>query len=323
MLAARHLIAPLWPAAIVVAMTLILGRFFCGWVCPLGTLLDYFHRLLRPITRRTNQWSKSCVSNSRRLTAPGSNARYVILIAVLLAAVFAFPLVGFVDPFSLLVRGLAFWGDPMLFRGANAGLGQLGGHWGSGAVEPFVRKHLLPYDAATFQWGGLSAAILATIFALEFVGRRFWCRYLCPTGAMLGLLGRRPLLNRVPRKVCSSCGLVVQASRLHPVQPRRPHHNCATMCRMDAVEPAAGFAPKSATCAWIASTSAHRASSSSAGNGPRANRGRSISRGAAPWWALSWAWAFQALPQPCGWRGRRRPIRGCCGHRAQPTRRRF
>ena len=28
-------------------MTLLLGRFFCGWICPLGTLLDYFHRILR------------------------------------------------------------------------------------------------------------------------------------------------------------------------------------------------------------------------------------------------------------------------------------
>ena len=195
MLAARQLIAPLWPAAIVVAMTLILGRFFCGWVCPLGTLLDYFHRLLRPITRWTNQWSKSWVSNSRGLIAPGSNARYVVLLAVLLAAVFAFPLVGFVDPFSLLMRGMAFWGDPMLYRGADALLAHWHGHWGAGAVEPFVRKHLLPYGVMTFQWGGLSAAILATIFALELVARRFWCRYLCPTGAMLGLLGRRPLLK--------------------------------------------------------------------------------------------------------------------------------
>ena len=25
---------------------MIFGRFFCGWVCPLGTLLDYFHRIV-------------------------------------------------------------------------------------------------------------------------------------------------------------------------------------------------------------------------------------------------------------------------------------
>ena len=49
MLAARQFILLFWPALVVVALTLIFGRFFCGWVCPLGTLLDYFHRIVRPI----------------------------------------------------------------------------------------------------------------------------------------------------------------------------------------------------------------------------------------------------------------------------------
>ena len=45
MLAARQFISLFWPALVVVALTMIFGRFFCGWVCPLGTLLDYFHRI--------------------------------------------------------------------------------------------------------------------------------------------------------------------------------------------------------------------------------------------------------------------------------------
>ena len=49
MLAGRQFMAVFWPAAIVVALTLVFGRFFCGWVCPLGTLLDGFHFMLRPI----------------------------------------------------------------------------------------------------------------------------------------------------------------------------------------------------------------------------------------------------------------------------------
>ena len=46
MVAARQFVAPLSPALAVVVLTLIFGRFFCGWVCPLGTLLDYFHAVL-------------------------------------------------------------------------------------------------------------------------------------------------------------------------------------------------------------------------------------------------------------------------------------
>ena len=47
MLAARQFIALFWPALVMVGLTLVFGRFFCGWVCPLGTLLDYFHGSVR------------------------------------------------------------------------------------------------------------------------------------------------------------------------------------------------------------------------------------------------------------------------------------
>jgi polyferredoxin len=237
MLAGRQFLAAFWPAAIVVALTLVFGRFFCGWVCPLGTLLDGLHWILRPITRRTNRWlgrSGSSQENSRGPTARGSAIasgvgalRYVLLIAVLLAAVFAFPLVGLVDPFSLLFRGLAFWADPMLHRGVEAGFGWVGNGWTADAVHPFVKKHLLPFQAMTFDLAGVSAAILAVIFSLELVARRFWCRYLCPAGAMFGLLSHRALLKRSPSIVCKSCG------------------SCATTCRMGALDAVEGYSAES------------------------------------------------------------------------------
>ena len=40
MVAAKEFIIRYWPAFIVLAASLFLGRFFCGWVCPLGTTLD-------------------------------------------------------------------------------------------------------------------------------------------------------------------------------------------------------------------------------------------------------------------------------------------
>ena len=34
-------------AAVMVILTLVFGRFFCGWVCPLGTTIDAANKLFR------------------------------------------------------------------------------------------------------------------------------------------------------------------------------------------------------------------------------------------------------------------------------------
>ena len=225
MLAARQFIALFWPAAVIVVLTLLFGRFFCGWICPLGTFLDIFHRVFRPITRRTNKWLATHFSNSRGLTASGKSTRFVLLITVLLAAVFAFPLVGFVDPFSLLVRGMTFWGDPHLYRAADAGFEWAGQGWTADVLKPFVEKyHLLPFRAMVFHTAVVSAVLLGAIFLLEFFARRFWCRYVCPAGAMFSVLGQwAPAMKRTPGKVCKTCG------------------HCADTCRMGALDKADGF----------------------------------------------------------------------------------
>jgi ferredoxin len=78
-----------------------------------------------------------------------------------------------------------------------------------------------------FHLAGVSAAILAAIFALELAVRRCWCRYICPTGALFGLLARWSLVKRIPVHVCHSCS------------------QCATDCRTAAMDPATGHSPES------------------------------------------------------------------------------
>ncbi len=227
MLAGRQVIALFWPALVMVGLTLVLGRFFCGWVCPLGTLLDYFHRLLRPITRRTNALLRPRLAAAA--AAPLRGTRYFLLIAVLLAAGLAFPLVGLVDPFSLLVRGLTFALDPLLCRAANAYFAWSGSGWVATVLQPFAKKHLLPFRPMVFYLTEVSAAILVVIFLLELAARRFWCRWLCPAGALFGLLARRSLVKHLPVRVCKACG------------------QCVELCRMDALDPAAGLSPHACT----------------------------------------------------------------------------
>ena len=85
------------PAAIIIFMTLIFGRFFCGWICPLGTTIDISDRL---IFRHKNAKPLS----SSRSFAP----KYYILFGIIFLAILAVTIAGFFDPITILFRSVAF-----------------------------------------------------------------------------------------------------------------------------------------------------------------------------------------------------------------------
>ena len=49
--AGKVFIALMIPALIVLAASLIVGRSFCGWFCPMGTLLDSSRTVIRPLPK--------------------------------------------------------------------------------------------------------------------------------------------------------------------------------------------------------------------------------------------------------------------------------
>jgi len=218
MLAARAIISLLLLSLVVVGLTLILGRFFCGWFCPLGTLLDLSRPLLAPAKK----------------TKPVPNRRswkYYLLAFILITAVLGLPVVGYFDPFSLLVRGMAVAVDPF-FNYTIASFFDLlyrqGPSWLSGLSEPvytFFKDSLLPYGQKFFTLSFLSFLILLSIFALERLERRFWCKNLCPLGGLLSLLSRISWLRGHIRPTCRTCRV------------------CTQICRMEAIDPDEGVAP--------------------------------------------------------------------------------
>jgi MauM/NapG family ferredoxin protein len=218
MLAARAVISLLLLSLIVVGLTLILGRFFCGWFCPLGTLLDLSRPLLAPVKK----------------TKPASNRRswkFYLLAFILIAAVLGFPVVGYFDPFSLLVRGMAVAVDPFLNQAIASFFDLLyrqGPSWVSDLSEPvytFFKDSLLPYNQKLFTLSFLSLLILLAIFTLERLERRFWCKNLCPLGGLLSLLSRVAWLRGHIRPTCRACRV------------------CTQICRMEAIDPEEGVAP--------------------------------------------------------------------------------
>ena len=205
MLADRALIAAFWPALIVLLLTLLLGRNFCGWVCPLGTTLDGWKHLILPGKMRgPHRW------------------KYILLISLGMLALLSLQGVWLLDPLVIFNRTLAISIYPLTIWGLGGVLGA-GFAWSvtegpAVTIWKALEGWLLPLNPLQVAMLTTTTLIFVGILALETFGKRFWCRVLCPLGALLGLIARFSPFGRKVDDSCTSC------------------NSCATGCRMNAIE---------------------------------------------------------------------------------------
>jgi polyferredoxin len=201
----------LW-SLLTIAVTVLLGRVFCGWVCPMGTIHAIAGRLLR---RRKNRkglgnWS------------PWQLTKYYLLAGLLVGAIFGLHWVCIFDPIVWLTRTTSTalvpatqWaakeGSTVIYQ-SDPGIGPARLEK---VVEPtyqFVNKYLFGLEGVdhdpVYLGGGLILLLFVIMVALNAWRPRFWCRYLCPLGAFLGIFSWRPLLRRnVKSETCNQCDL--------------------------------------------------------------------------------------------------------------------
>jgi MauM/NapG family ferredoxin protein len=149
------------------AFSLVFGRAFCGWICPLGTFLD----LIRPFAF----WQKK---SNRRHSTRNNRFRFYLLTAIIAASFVSLQIAGWFDPltiFNSAATSILF----NLFITETASM----------RVVPFA-----------------ISGIFFTIIVLEFIRPRTWCRNICPMGALLSLPARFSFLNRVVTNDCTHCG---------------------------------------------------------------------------------------------------------------------
>ena len=207
-IAGRAVISLVWPALLTVALTLLLGRFFCGWFCPLGAFLDFIDATVFRRLRRT----VSVPESWRR-------AKYFVLASLLASAVFTLQLVFLFDPISIIIRSFTFSVYPAMNLALN---GIFGGLYDMGTVskvsEPvygFLKDHFLAFEPPHYRTAAATGAVFLAIIGAEYFQRRFWCRNLCPLGAVFGLLGRYGIFRRrVSGLDCSSCGKCMRGCRM-------------------------------------------------------------------------------------------------------------
>jgi polyferredoxin len=247
MLTTRALYAGLLWAMATVVLTILLGRFFCGWVCPLGSL----HHFVGFLGRRGKSLRERVAVNQYHR---GQSIKYYLLIFVLTATAGSLivhlirlsldtPVIAWI----LVIAGLAIISvlailkiisNPLkavtvflLLVGVWIGLGfflpldrVVATSLQTGLIDPIALVHrsvnlvLLPvvdsvvhklspvqryYEGAWL----IGAIFLVTVF-LNLRTPRFYCRFICPLGALLGVLGRFALWRiGKTRSECANCKL--------------------------------------------------------------------------------------------------------------------
>jgi len=169
----------------------LFGRLICGFLCPFGFLQDLLHKIPSP---------KPAVP--RRLDRPLRWGKYVSLAAVLLLPAVLTDAYGIGSPFFckyVCPAGTLEGGIPLLLSSA--------------ALQ----------DAAgwLFTW---KAAILAAVLIASVLIYRPFCKYLCPLGAIYGLLNRFSVCRmEVDGDRCIHCGVCARTCRMGVDMTKTPN----------------------------------------------------------------------------------------------------
>ncbi len=186
-IAARSWVWSLASAGVILIVCVLMPRGFCGYLCPLGTLIDLF------------DWAFTQRVARFRVAGNGwwVHVKYVLLAGTLVSALFGVLLSGYVAAIPVVTRGVLFLGDPLQTAVAR----------GAHLIPPINAGHVV------------SVVLFLAVLGLGFLRPRFWCKYVCPSGAVFSLGN---LLRVSERKVESSC--------IHC-------NKCVEICPFDAIKP--------------------------------------------------------------------------------------
>jgi ferredoxin len=174
---------------LVLVLTVLFGRVYCSFLCPLGTTMDLMIRA---------RAGKKRFSHSQ----PFRWMRYVVLVitvVVFLSGSLFF--IDLLDPYSIFGRVMANLVRPLIIL-LNNGLSRLVETAGFYGLSPVAQLRFPFYVVAVV------AGYLLMIIWLSIKRGRLYCNTLCPVGAILGIVSRLSVFRlALSKKTCTGCGM--------------------------------------------------------------------------------------------------------------------
>jgi len=241
-LATRTLLIGSALALIVLVLTLIFGRAWCGWLCPLGTVLDLFtlKRLPKKLIRNAGSHARetggmgAASAASAGVSDKWRTVKYLLLLAIIAAAILGNLSLLIFDPITIMVRtvSIGVWpATDQIVTSLERTLYEVPFlQEPIGTFDNALRPTVFPIAPAYYRDIALFAAIFIGLIALNAIAPRFWCRYLCPLGGLLGAISKLAVFRREVQGDCNACGA------------------CQIKCPTDTIDPDRGFASDPAEC---------------------------------------------------------------------------
>jgi ferredoxin len=178
--------------AAVMILTLLTGRTYCSFLCPLGIGQDLFSRIGGRIRKKFRRYG---------FKKPFTITRYSLLAATLIVTVvWGIYLLTLLDPYSIFGRFTTCFGKPAVI-----------------AINNFIAAILHKFDVYTLNhitvkgYHLLAYSIPAIFFvlvgSLSLAKGRLYCNMICPVGTLLGLLSKISILRiKFDESKCNRCG---------------------------------------------------------------------------------------------------------------------
>lgn len=177
---------------VVLLLTLLSGRTYCSFLCPLGIGQDLFSRVGGKVKKKFRRFGYK---------RPFTIIRYSLLVLALgTGIIWGIYAVTLLDPYSIFGRFMTYFGKPVVLLVNNF----LAWVFGKFDAYTFHNIEIKAFSLVTYV---IPVVLFLLVGILSFMKGRLYCNMICPVGTLLGLISKVSLFRiKFNESKCTRCG---------------------------------------------------------------------------------------------------------------------